>query len=69
MMIIKNLLTVDNIKKEDFFSKTKNDYRSNKEIERIKEIIKFSNIKTGEELTQLYLKSDVFYLHLCSRSL
>ena len=59
-MISKN--PVDNLKKEDFFSKLKNDYPSNKEIKGLKEIIKKFNFKTGEELTQLYLKSDVLLL-------
>ena len=53
---------VDNLKKECFFSKLKNDYPSDKEIERTKEIIKRFSIKNGEELTQLYLKSDVLLL-------
>ena len=53
---------VDNLKKEDFFSKLKNDYSSDKEIERTKEIIELFDIKNGEELTQLYLKSDVLLL-------
>ena len=53
---------VDNLKKEDFFSKLKNDYPSDKEKERRKEIIKRFNIKNGEELTEIYLKSDVFLL-------
>ena len=53
---------VDNLKKEDFFSKLKNDCPSDEEIERTKEIIKFFNIKNGEELTYRYLKSDVLLL-------
>ena len=53
---------VDNLKKEDFFSKLKNDYPSDKEIERTKEIINLFDIKKGEELTHLYLKSDVLLL-------
>ena len=39
----------------------KNDYPSDEEIERTKEIIKRFNIKNGE-LTQIYLKSDVLLL-------
>ena len=53
---------VDNLKKEDFFSKLKNDYPDDKEIERTKEIIKLFNIKDGEELTRLYCKNDVILL-------
>ena len=53
---------VDNLKKEDFFSKLKNDYPDDDEIERTKEIIKLFNIKDGEELTKLYCKSDVILL-------
>ena len=53
---------VDNLKKEDFFSKLKNDYPDDREIERTKEIIKLFNIKDGAELTKLYCKSDVILL-------
>ena len=53
---------VDILKKEDFFSKLKNDYPSDEETERTKEVIKKFNIKNGEELTQIYLKSDVLLL-------
>ena len=53
---------VNNFKKEDFFSKLKNDYPDDDEIERTKEIIKLFNIKDGEELTKLYCKSDVILL-------
>ena len=53
---------VNNLKKEDFFSKLKNDYPDDEEIERTKEIIKLFNIKDGEELTKLYCKSDVILL-------
>ena len=53
---------VDNLKKEDYFSKLKNDYPDDEEIERTKEIIKLFNIKDGEELTKLYCKSDVILL-------
>ena len=52
----------DNLKKEHFFSKLKIDYPDDEEIKRTKEIIKRFNIKKGEELTQLYLKSDVLLL-------
>ena len=50
---------VDNLKKEDFFSKLKIDYPDDDEIARTKEIIKLFSIKNGEELTILYCKSDV----------
>ena len=53
---------VNKIKKEDFFSKLKNDYLDDEEIERTKEIIEIFNIKDGEELTKLYCKSDVILL-------
>ena len=53
---------VDNLKKEDFFRKLKNEYPSDKEIERTKEIIRLFNIRTGEELTEIYLKSDALLL-------
>ena len=59
-MIIKSLF--DNLKKKDFFSILKNDYPSDEKIERTKEIIKIFNIKNGEELTEVYLKSDVLLL-------
>ena len=44
---------VDNLKKEDFFSKLKNKCPDDDEIERTKEIIKLFYIKNGEELTKL----------------
>ena len=53
---------VDNLKKEDFLSKLKNDYPDDEEIERTKQIIKLFNIKSGKELNKLYLKSDVILL-------
>ena len=53
---------VNNLKKEDFFNKLKNDYPDDNEIERTKEIIRLFNIKDGEELTKLYCKSDVILL-------
>ena len=60
---------VNNIKKEDFFSKLKNVYPDNEEIERTKEIIKLFGIKNEEELTETYLKSDILCLLLCLRNL
>ena len=53
---------VNNLRKADFFSKLKNDDPSDKELERTKETIKKFNIKNGGELTQIFLKSDVFLL-------
>ena len=53
---------VDNLKKEDFFSKLKNGYPDDNEIERTKGIIKLFKIKNGEELTETFLKSDVLLL-------
>ena len=53
---------VDNLKKEDFFSKLKNKCPDDEEIERTKQFIKLFNIKNGEELTQIFLKSDVLLL-------
>ena len=53
---------VDKLEKEDFFSKLKNDYPNNDEIERTKEIIKLFNIKDGVELTKLYCKTDLILL-------
>ena len=54
--------TVNNLRRENFFSKLKKDYPDDDEIERTKEIIKLFNIKNGEELTKLYCKSDVILL-------
>ena len=53
---------VDNLKKEDFFSKLKDKCPDDEEIERTKEIIKEFNTRNGEELTEIYLKSDVLLL-------
>ena len=53
---------VDKLEKEDFFSKLKNDYPDNEEIERTKEIIKLFNIKDGRELTKLFCKGDFILL-------
>ena len=54
--------SVNNLKKEDFFSKLKNDYPSDEGIERTTEIIKRFNSKIGEELTEIYFGSDVLLL-------
>ena len=40
----------------------KNGYPYDEEIKRTKEIIKIFDIKNGEELTEIYLKSDVLLL-------
>ena len=53
---------VHNLENKDFFSKLKNKCPDDKKIDRTREIIKKFNIKNGEELTQLYLKSDVILL-------
>ena len=53
---------VDNLNKEDFFSKLKNSYPDDEEIERTTENIEKFNIKDGEELTEIYFKSDVLLL-------
>ena len=54
--------SVNDLKKEDFFSKLKNGYPDDEEIERTMDSIKLFNIKNGEEPTELYLKSDVILL-------
>ena len=54
--------SVDNSKKEYFFSELKNDYPNDEETDRTKQIIKLFNIENREELTKLYLKSDVLLL-------
>ena len=53
---------VNKLEKKDFFSKLKNKCPDDKEIERTMDIIKRFNIKNGEELTQIYFKSDVLLL-------
>ena len=52
---------VVDLEKKDFFSKLKNKYPDDGEIQRTKEIIEKFNIKNGE-LTEIYLKSDVLLL-------
>ena len=59
-----NILTksmIKSIQKENFFSKLKNKCPEDDEITRTKEISKVFDIKNGEELTNLHLKSDAFY--------
>ena len=52
---------VGNLKREDFFSKLKK-IPDDEEIERTMDIIERFNIKNREELTEIYLKSDVLLL-------
>ena len=47
------------MKKENFFTKLKNQCPDDDEIKRTKEIIKVFDIGNGEELTRLYLKSEL----------
>ena len=49
---------VDNLKRKDFISKLKNKCPDHEQIERTKEIFKIFDIKNGEKLTEIYLKSD-----------
>ena len=53
---------VNNLKKEDFFSKLKNKCPDNEETKREKENIEKFIVKNGEELTVKYLKSDVLLI-------
>ena len=53
---------VNNSKEEEFSSKLKNRYPSDNEIERTMDVIKRFNFKNGEEITELYLESDVLLL-------
>ena len=53
---------VNDLKKEDSFSKLKNNFLDDEEIERTKQIIELFDFKNGEEVTKLYLKSDVILL-------
>ena len=53
---------ISNLTKQDYFSKLKNDYPEDNEIERTNKIIQTYNITNGEQLTQLYLKTDVILL-------
>ena len=50
------------LKNEDFFSKLKNKCSDDEEIQRKMDIIDKFNIKNGEELTEIFLKSDVLLL-------
>ena len=53
---------VDDLKKEDFFRKLKNKCPDDEEIQRTMDIINKFNIKNGEELTEIFLKSDILLL-------
>ena len=53
---------IDNLKKEDFFSQLKNECPDDEEIQITMDIIDKFNIKNGEQLTEICLKSDVFLL-------
>ena len=53
---------VDILKSEDFFSKIKNGYPDDEEIEKTLDIFNNFKNKNREELTQLNLKSDVLLL-------
>ena len=55
-------LSVKDLVKEDYFSRLKNGYPQDSEIQRTNEIIETFKIKTGKELTELYLKTDVVLL-------
>ena len=46
---------VDNLKKEDFCSKLKNDFLSDEETERTKQCIKLFKTKKGREQTQIWI--------------
>ena len=58
--IMKNLLTF--FKKEHFFSNLKNGYPDDEELQRTMDLIKKLNIKIGEGLTEMFLKSSVLLL-------
>ena len=53
---------VNNLEKKDFFSKLKNKCPDDEEIQRTMDIIEKFNIKNGEDLTEIYLKSNVLLL-------
>ena len=49
---------ISNLTKQDYFSKLKNGYPDDIEIERTNKIIETLMVKNGKELTQLYFNSD-----------
>ena len=53
---------VNNLKTEHFFSKLKKKCPGDEEIQRTMDIIERFNIKKGEEVTEIYFKSDVLLL-------
>ena len=53
---------VNNLRKEGFFSKSRNKCPSHDEIQRTKGIFNIFDIKNREELTKLYLKGDLILL-------
>ena len=53
---------VNNLKKKDFFSKLKNRCPDEEEIQRTTDNMEKFNIMNGEDLTEIYLKSDVLLL-------
>ena len=55
-------LPITNLAREDYSSKLKSGYPENNEIQRTNNIINTFNIRTGKELTELYLKTDVVLL-------
>ena len=55
-------LPITNLVKGDYFRKLKNGYPQDSEIQRTNEIIDTFMIKTGKELTEMYLKIDVILL-------
>ena len=50
------------LRKDDFFSDLKNSCPDGGEIDRSKQIVKIFDIKNGEELTRLYMKTDIILL-------
>ena len=53
---------IDNLKNEDFVSKLKNKFPDDEEIQRTMDTIDKFKIKNGEELSEIYLKSDLILL-------